>query len=481
MKIGWAFTDLTPSRPVYLAGQHFVRVSRYIHDPITASALAMEQRGEQAVFVSMDTVAVPDYLMDEIRSRFSKIEGPDPSKICICATHTHTSSRFGPVGNELFVKYIGSERMEEIPTAKELLAGQEARNYLCDKVEQLILDAWNNRETGYVAAEEDYAVVGFNRRPVFQTAEGDRARMYGDCSDASFLRMEGGADHSIHMLYTWNEEKKLTGIAVEIPCPAQVMELHSFLSADYWDAVRNRIREIFGDVFLLPLCGPAGDQNPLDLVQISKWNREELCIWRNQAEEVWRNLDMTRICQGIGDRVADAVKRGYQNARNHMQKDPIFLHKILNEPLPLRMVSKADYEEAAKRIQDSRRLYSKEKKMSVQDQIKLYRSIGVAERYHLQQQTSHHMAELHMIRIADTAVITTPFELFVEYGLRIRGGCPARHVIQIQLCNGYSDYLPTRAAIYGGSYSSEPASTYVGPDGGDQLVSVIRNEAAALF
>ncbi len=42
------------------------------------------------------------------------------------------------------------------------------------------------------------------------------------------------------------------------------LELQSFLSADYWDETRNCIRETLGDIFILPMCGAAGDQNPLD-------------------------------------------------------------------------------------------------------------------------------------------------------------------------------------------------------------------------
>ena len=116
--------------------------------------------------------------------------------------------------------------------------------------------------------------------------------MYGDCSKEDFLRFEGTVDHSVNVLYTWDEEGKLTGAAVNVPCPAQVMELHYFISADYWHYARKHIREKLGDIFILPLCGAAGDQNPLDLVRISKDNGEELKAWSSQTGEVFRNIDM---------------------------------------------------------------------------------------------------------------------------------------------------------------------------------------------
>lgn len=481
MRIGWACTDITPARPVYLAGQMYVRVSRYVHDPITASAIALENGEEQAVFVSMDTVAVPDFLTDEIRRRLADKDGPDPDKVSLCATHTHTSSRFSVVGNETLIRHMGRDRIEEPKAPDNILCGEEGKNYLAERIERLIMDAWESRREGFVGTAQDYAVVGFNRRPVFLTGSGEEARMYGDCSKEDFLRFEGTVDHSVNVLYTWDEEGKLTGAAVNIPCPAQVMELHYFISADYWHYARKHIREKLGDIFILPLCGAAGDQNPLDLVRISKDNGEELKAWSAQAGEVFRNIDMSACCEDIGERIAEAVVRGYRQAAQMRYNRPVFLHSIVHANLPLRTVTEAEYAQAEKVIEEYRDRFDGHNRMKIEDQLKLYGPLGVAERYVMQQKGSIYPAELHVLRLQDTAIVTQPFELFVEYGLRIRAACRARKVLHVQLCNGYADYLPTRAAILGGSYSSEPASTNVGPEGGDLLTSVLIKEANSLF
>ena len=59
----------------------------------------------------------------------------------------------------------------------------------------------------------------------------------------------------------------------------------------------------------VPFCGAAGDLSPLDLIRISKFNKKELVEWGGQAREVFRNFDMTRVCQEIAERIADAVLR----------------------------------------------------------------------------------------------------------------------------------------------------------------------------
>ena len=35
--IGWAQTDITPDRPIYVIGQLYSRISSYVHDPLTAT------------------------------------------------------------------------------------------------------------------------------------------------------------------------------------------------------------------------------------------------------------------------------------------------------------------------------------------------------------------------------------------------------------------------------------------------------------
>ena len=47
VNIGWAQTDITPDRPVYVIGQLYSRISSYVHDPITATCLVLENGDEQ--------------------------------------------------------------------------------------------------------------------------------------------------------------------------------------------------------------------------------------------------------------------------------------------------------------------------------------------------------------------------------------------------------------------------------------------------
>jgi hypothetical protein len=77
--------------------------------------------------------------------------------------------------------------------------------------------------------------------------------------------------------------------------------------------------------------------------------------------------------------------------------------------------------------------------------------------------------ELHVLRIGDVAICTNPFELFTDYGIRIKARSKAVQTFVVQLVGGGS-YLPTAKAVRGGHYSAIVHSSLVGPEGGTALV-----------
>ncbi len=471
IKIGWAQINITPTRPVYIIGQMYQRVSQYVHDPIMATALVLDNGEEQAIFISADMTEVPSHTLEAVKRNLAGYEDLNFSKVSFHITHTHNSSDFlYDFLREDNEHVYGKDILPRIDLPEDLLAHEEAQAFLIDKLTELVGKAWESRKPGGISYAQDYAAVGFNRRPVFESSGQKETVMYGDCSQPGFKRFEGGADHTADMLYTWDIDGRLTGIMVDIPCPAQVHELHYYISADFWAPTRDAIRERLGNVYILPACGAAGDQNPLDLIRISKNNKQALKDWGGQTKEVFRNFDMTLECAAIGERITEAVIRGYKTARNYIDYNPVLKHEVVDMSLPLRLVSQGDYEEAAKEIADIKGRFSKENPMTMADVVKAFEPQGVVLRWELQQKTSQYQFRMHVLRIGNIAIVTNPFELFHEYGLRIKARAKAEQVFVIQLANGLGGYLPTEEAVAGGSYSSKPASTICGPDSGDALV-----------
>jgi hypothetical protein len=73
-----------------------------------------------------------------------------------------------------------------------------------------------------------------------------------------------------------------------------------------------------------------------------------------------------------------------------------------------------------------------------------------------------------VIRLGDIALATNPFELYLDYGIRIKARSKAVLTFVVQLSCQESGYLPTEKAIRGGGYSAD--KFIVGPQGGRVLV-----------
>ena len=109
------------------------------------------------------------------------------------------------------------------------------------------------------------------------------------------------------------------------------------------------------------------------------------------------------------------------------------------------------------------------------------RAKSVVERYAAQDTVEDYRMELHVLRIGDAVLVTNPFELYLDYGLRMRARSRAKQTFVVQLACGCGGYLPTQKAIRGGHYGAEPASNTVGPEGGQQLVEKTLDRIDRIF
>lgn len=482
IKIGWAQTSITPSCNVLMEGQMYQRCSRYVHDPITATALALDNGDQKAIFVSNDMTEVPTHALEALKKEVEK-RGIDFECVSLNVTHTHNSSSFyADIIQEEYKKVFDEDILPPFDIPEGVLQGDKSEAFYVEKIASLIEKAWNNRTEGGISFGHDYAAVAFNRRPQFGDMDSTESIMYGDCSRDDFRGFESGTDTSVELLYTWNKDHKITGVVCNIPCPSQVYELHCFLTADYWGPTRSAIREKLGEnVFVLPVTGAAGDLAPIDLVNISKTNKQALIDWSGQSKEVFRDFDMTLICQNIGDRISEAVARGYRTAKNYIDETPVFRHEVLDIDLPIRQVSEEEYRNAEAEVAELHKKFSKEHPMTMKDFVKAYEPQGVILRHRDQLKSPVFKCRCHILRIGNVGIATNPFELFHEYGQRIKARAKAEQVFIIQMSNGTGGYLPTKAAVRGGSYSSKPASTTCGPEAGEELVEQTLNAMDSLW
>ena len=442
--IGWSTRDVTPDRPVSLRGQFHVRVSEKVNDPLTVTALAIEAGGEQAVMVSCDRAAVSYDLHRELREVLrERVPGLDGRKVFLFATHTHTAPVF------LEGKFP--------PQAPEVMTPTESRERFVASAAEAVAEAWEGRKPGGVSWAFSQAVVGHNRRAVYFDGSG---KMYGHTDVEDFDCIEGYEDHSVDLLFAWDEKGDLSGIVINLACPSQVTEGARYVSADFWHEARTEIRRRYGDdVFILPQCAPAGDQSPHFLL----YKREE----ENMRER--RGLTEREV---IGRKIARAVDDVFEVAKADVRTELPFAHIVRDIRLPMQRITEQDADEVRAEI-------AKLDDDAVSGDMPPDRRFtrrnwyqGALDRYEQTRNDPWFPVELHAVRLGDVAIATNPFELFLDYGLRMKARGPALQSFLIQLSGGPGGYLPTAKAVAAKSYSAVPASLRVGPEGGQELVNL---------
>jgi hypothetical protein len=116
------------------------------------------------------------------------------------------------------------------------------------------------------------------------------------------------------------------------------------------------------------------------------------------------------------------------------------------------------------------------------DDFVLMRNLeAVVQRFQTQRREPDYAAELHILRLGDTALATSPFELYLDYGMRIRARSPAALTLHAQLSCDEGGYLPTARAVAAGGYGALVANGIVGPEGGQLLVEHTLESLARLF
>ena len=299
VKFGWSEVSIVPEgKKVSLVGQFYERISDAVETPITVNALAMECNGEAAIFCSCDLVSTPHTLLEDVRAFILKEDPAFPAdKIMVSAIHTHTSmgyaNRSDSVGGsslDVLTQLMPNAQYEKLVSYQgdDLLDGQEARDFLIARIAKAATEAWASRTEGLYATGFGRAAVGMCRRVCYDDGS---AKMWGDVDSANFTQLEGGNDSGIEMLFTYTPDKNLTGVVVNVACPAQVLEHRSFISSDYMGKLKRVLREKYGkEIHLLGLIAPAGDQCPRDLV---RWVEPESPIDDPTIERINPKL---RIC-----------------------------------------------------------------------------------------------------------------------------------------------------------------------------------------
>ena len=419
--IGWSAVDITPERPVALVGQLHKRISQGVLDPLTATALAIETRvpdgrREQAILVSCDVLFICKSMQDRVKEALKTgLPDFDADKLLLNATHTHTGPGFAD-------EDFGT--LYDVTNDAGVMKASEYGDFFVRRIVQVASEAWRRRGPAGMSWALGHAVVGTNRRARYFDG---KAIMYGATNRADLANIEGYEDHGVEMLFCWDPSGSLTGVVINIACTSQETEHLTEVSADFWHDVRIELHKRIGaDVRVFPQCAAAGDQSPHRL-------------YRSKAEEAMIRQRGLSNRQEIARRIVNAVEDVLPLARQDIRTRPLFRHVVARVNLPGADSTLTPF----------------------------YRTDTISP------------VELHVLRLDDVAMATNPFELYLDYGVRIKARSPAILTMLVQLSCQNCGYLPTAKGVEGGGYSAD--KYVVGPEGGQVLVDETVRQIQALW
>lgn len=494
LRIGWGQTDITPDQPVLIRGYSFARVSEGIQDELTATALVLESGETMSVLISCDLIVIPDTLRDAVRTKVNeRVREIEPTNIILNATHTHN----GPeLREETAPGVLVGIPLDELGVMDPSIYVDFASERIADAVTR----AWEHRKSAGVSWGLSHAVIGQNRLASYRApacvisdvpvegkvpaasapfstgargqTPGAYSAMYGNTNDPNFSHLEGYVDHSVDVLFTWDEASRITGVIVNFACPSQVGGRPSHISADFWHETRQELRRRLGaDIYVLPQCSPAGDQNSTHL-------------YRQAAEERMLELKGRTWRQEIAVRIATAVEELVPWMKQVIQWSPLLIHRVETIGLPRRLITdeevnvasqearrlEAEYEQMMQTIHDDPAGRSHPRWFVEPSRVywQLNRARNVMARYEAQKEQTEYFIEVHGLRLGDVALATSPFEYYLDYGVQIQARSRAVQTFLVQLA-GSGTYVPTERAVTGGAYGAVSASSVVGPQGGRQL------------
>lgn len=492
LKFGWAEVDITPKKgtKIGLAGQFFERITDEVESPITLTALAIDSGDDYCIFCSCDLGSVGDNLNKMVKDSLREDGTVNPDKVILSAIHTHTSyvytnkSLIASIGSFDYLKKVIPEDMQYKPLVsnEERMNPDDALEFIANKIVEAVINAWKNREHGYYRNAFGRAAVGMCRRVCYDDGS---ALMWGDTNTANFTELEGGNDNGVELIFTYDENKKLTGVVGNIACPAQVVEHRSYISSDYWGKVKENLRKEYGDdIFVLGLCSAAGDQCPRDMI---RWVEPESYI---DDPNIKRENVIERVADPsmfdvsglklVGKRISNEIIAVHEELKSEYIDQAELIHQTPRVVLPLRRVTKSEYANAVEMI-DRFIEKNRGKTISFDDNAKMHVYSGIIARYELQKTVDVFPIEIHILKLGDIAFATNPFELFLNYGNQIRARSKAKQTFLIQLACGSSGYLPTEKAEKGGHYSAYVSSGYTGHEGGNLLVRETLSEINKMF
>jgi hypothetical protein len=420
---GAASSNITPPLGELIVGNWIPVPATYVHDELYARCLVFDDGGSRVAIVVVDNVGVPQRVLDQAKRLAYKRSGIPAERILISSTHTHsaTTARSSPDWDDPAAAFTPYQTF---------LAGR-----IADGISRAVANLEPVR-AGWGSGSLPEQV--FNRRwfmkagPHLNNPFGgtDTVQMNPQVASSDLVKPAGPTDPEIGFLSVQSVSGRPIALLANYSLHYVGGVPNGHVSADYFGVFSRRMAQLLErDGHAPPLVpmlsnGTSGNINNIDFrggqKRLPSYERMEL-VANQVAAEVFKGLQKIEYFEAAP--VTIVQRQLTLETRRPTEKLMAWSREVLSRPenAPLRHPRERIYAERTQRM------------ATMPAQIEI---------------------PLQALRIGEFAIVTIPFEAFVEIGLELKEKSPFKDAIVVSLANGAYGYLPTVAHHDLGGYET---------------------------
>ncbi len=393
--LGASRRNITPPIGTPLAGYAPDWFSNAVNDDLTATVFCFEQNGKRALLASITLLSLATSISDSIRASIEEKFGIPKASVILHAIHNHS----GPNTN---ISYgWGDANREYIDTI------------LIPRLMEATEEALANMKSVTMAITQGESLVGVNRRERME-----------DNSIGLGQNPWGCFDPQMTVISFADEEGNPVGNLIHYGCHGTAAGKNREISRD-WAGVMIDTLEAQSGAITAFLNGPEGDVGPR---------------LTNGKTTGLQNIGFAMRLGAVAGQ--DAVRIYNQPKYRDVPKMTVASGQTMVPLAPRIPLEKAKekYEEFRGHTINIRGRSERHYRMLIESYDNGYEEV---EGYP-QEQT--------ILRLGDLAIVTTPYELFSELGLRVKKHSPVPYTLVLSNTNGSESYYASESEICRGGY-----------------------------
>jgi len=387
MRAAFYECDITPPLGGFMWGMYSPRHAQDVIDRLYAKAVVIEDSGELAAIVCVDTCALPPEMHEIVTKRITEYTGIPAERVCITSNHTHWGA---PVSGDMTVGCLPDMTYLDVfyrLTADAVILaykrlGDAEASYGTETVEDITFCRDHLLENGTAVTHGSKTIP-----------------------TKSLLSVP---DESLSVM-TFTRDGEPIGAIINFACHQCCCNGIKGYSGDYSSILAKELKKKYGPDFVsLFVLGTCGDLNHINSVDRSSTKEKQLGWYRE-----------------MGRRIA--------------QKSLAAMEKSV--PVPNGVAVCKEKITLNKRLADSDAV---EEALRKDDRLMWKRNLIY---YQITNKETTASLWLQVIRIGDVCIYCMPGEVFVNHGYRLKRESSFEKKFVIENCNDYCGYVPTKEAF----------------------------------